>query len=67
MNDIVLNWKKITRGMIREKQHGDDRAPTLDELRELVKYPDRRVRPIVLVMLSSGLGPDLGTILNGNI
>ena len=33
MNDIVVNWKKITRGMIREKQHGDDRAPTFDEQR----------------------------------
>ena len=55
MNDVVVNWKKITKGMIREKQHGDDRAPTLDELRELVKYPDRRIRPIVLVMISSGI------------
>jgi hypothetical protein len=55
MNDIVVNWKKITRGMIREKQHGDDRAPTIDELRELIKYPDRRIRPIVLVMISSGI------------
>lgn len=55
MNDIVVNWKKITRGMIREKQHGDDRAPTFDELRELIKYPDRRIAPIVLVMISSGI------------
>ena len=55
MNDIVVNWKKITKGMIREKQHGDDRAPTFDELRELVKYPDSRIMPIVLVMISSGI------------
>lgn len=55
MNDIVVNWKKITRGMIRERQHGDDRAPTFDELRQLIKYPDRRIRPIVLVMISSGI------------
>lgn len=55
MNDIVLNWKKITKGMIREKQYGDDRAPTFDELRLLVKYSDRRILPIVLVMISSGI------------
>jgi hypothetical protein len=55
MNDIVVNWKKVTKGMIREKQHGEDRAPTFDELRELVKYPDRRILPIVLVMISSGI------------
>lgn len=55
MNDVTVNWKKITRGMIREKQYGEDRAPTMDEIRELIKYPDRRIRPIVLVMISSGI------------
>lgn len=55
MNDLVINWKKITRGMIREKQYGEDRAPTMDEIRELIKYPDRRIKPIVLVMISSGI------------
>ena len=32
MNDIVVNWKKITKGCFEEKQYGDDRAPTVDEL-----------------------------------
>jgi integrase len=55
MNDVVVNWKKITKGMLREKQYGDDRAPTLDEIRKLMEYPDRRLKPIVLVMVSSGI------------
>jgi hypothetical protein len=55
MNDIVVNWKKITKGLLREKQFGDDRAPSFEEISRLMKYPDRRIRPIILVMASSGI------------
>src|SRR5438093_7859978 len=55
MNDIVVNWKKITKGLLREKQYGDDRAPSFQEISQLMKYPDRRIRPIILVMTSSGI------------
>jgi integrase len=55
MNDIVVNWKKISKGLLREKQYGDDRAPTYDEISQLIKYPDRRIKPIILVMASSGI------------
>lgn len=55
MNDIVVNWKKITKGLLREKQYGDDRAPTFEEIAQLMKYPDRRIKPIILVMASSGI------------
>ena len=44
MNDIVVNWKKISKGLLREKQYGDDRAPTYDEILQLMKYPDRRIK-----------------------
>jgi len=55
MNDIMVNWKKIAKGLLREKQYGDDRAPTVSELLQLLKYPDRRLKPIILVMTSSGI------------
>jgi hypothetical protein len=55
MNDIIINWKKIAKGLLKEKQYGDDRAPTVDELIQLMKYPDRRIKPIILVMTSSGI------------
>ena len=55
MNDIIVNWKKITKGLLQEKQYGDDRAPTFEEISQLMKYPDRRIRPIILVMASSGI------------
>jgi integrase len=55
MNDLVLNWKKITRGMPRVRQAANDRAPTIDEIQKLVEYPDRRIKPIVYIMASSGI------------
>jgi integrase len=55
MNDVVFNWKKITRGMPRVRQAANDRAPTLEELRRLIEYPDRRIKPIVYTMVSSGI------------
>jgi hypothetical protein len=59
MNDLTtINWKKISRGLPRAKNYSSsDRAPTLEEIRKLVEYPDRRIKPIVYVMASGG---DLG-------
>ena len=42
MNDISISWKKITRGLPKGRKWVDDRAPTLDEIRKIVEYPDRR-------------------------
>ncbi len=53
--DLVIQWKKITRGLPRGRQAANDRAPTIDEIRKLVEYPDRRIKPIVYTMVSSGI------------
>jgi hypothetical protein len=55
MNDIVLGWKKIARGMARVRKAANDRAPTLEEIQHLIEYPDRRIKPIVYTMVSSGI------------
>jgi integrase len=55
MNDLVFNWKKITRGMPRVRQATNDRAPTIEEIQRLVEYPDHRIKAIVYTMASSGI------------
>ncbi len=55
MSDISINWKKITRGLSRGKRYASDRIPTIDEIRKIVEYPDRRIKPIVYTMCSSGI------------
>jgi len=54
MSDISIPWKKITRGLPRPRGVANDRAPTVDEIRQLVQYPDRRIKPILYTMASSG-------------
>jgi hypothetical protein len=54
-SDIQIPWKKITRGLPRARQAVNDRAPTIEEIQKLVEYPDRRIKPIVFVMISSGI------------
>ena len=41
MNDIALNWKKISRGLPSGRKSANDRAPTLEEIQRLIEYPDR--------------------------
>jgi hypothetical protein len=55
VTDIIIQWKKITRGLPKGKRYADDRAPTLDEIRKIVEYPDRRIKPIAYTMASSGI------------
>jgi hypothetical protein len=39
VTDILIPWKKITRGLPRVKRYADDRAPTLEEITKItVKF-----------------------------
>ena len=53
--DFPIPWKKLMRGMPRGRRYANDRAPTLDEIKRILAYPDRRIKPIVCVMSSSGI------------
>jgi hypothetical protein len=46
MADISIPWKKITRGLPNARQSANDRAPTIEEIKKLLEYPDRRIKPI---------------------
>ena len=52
---MSISWKKITRGLPKGKKYADDRIPTLEEIRKVVEYPDRRIKAIVYTMASSGI------------
>jgi hypothetical protein len=53
--DIDIPWKKLTRGMPKERKYAIDRAPTLEEIIRISEYPDRRTKPIIYTMVSSGM------------
>jgi hypothetical protein len=53
--DIEIPWRKITRGMPRGRRYANDRAPTLEEIRKTTEYPDRRIKPTIYLMASSGI------------
>ena len=53
--EISLPWKRITRGLPKGRRYANDRVPTTDEIQRIVEYPDRRIKPIVYTMASSGI------------
>ena len=38
MSDVLISWKKITRGLPKVRRYANDRAPTIDEIRKVAEY-----------------------------
>jgi hypothetical protein len=53
--DIEIHWKKLLRGMPKERKYANDRAPKLEEIKRITEYPDRRIKSIIYTMVSSGM------------
>lgn len=53
--DIPIPWKKLTRGMPKGRRYANDRTPTIEEIKKILSYPDRRIKPIIYTMSSSGI------------
>jgi integrase len=67
-NDILLNWKKLGRRIPRRAKAANDRAPEPEEIKKILSYPDRRIKPAALIMESCGCRIGAFDYLNwGNI
>jgi integrase len=55
MNRISISWDIIVRYLPKVKQYANDRIPTVDEMRKLIQYPDRRIKLIILLSVSTGI------------
>lgn len=55
MNGIIANWDLISKGIIKGNQVSEDRHPTMQEIQQIIKYPDMRIEMIISVMISSGI------------
>jgi integrase len=55
MNRINISWDIIVRFLPKVKRYANDRIPTVDEMKKLIQYPDRRIKLIVLLSASTGI------------
>jgi hypothetical protein len=55
MNRINIFWDIISRSLPKVKHYANDRVPTVEEIKKLIEYPDRRIKFIVLLSLSTGI------------
>jgi integrase len=54
-NDVMLNWEKVWGQLPRPERRGQDRAPSVDEIKRVVKLGGFREKAAFLIMASSGI------------
>ena len=53
--NLSYGWKKITKGLPKQIHASNDRTPTIEEIKKLIEYPDRRLKAIIFTLSSSGI------------
>jgi hypothetical protein len=51
----VISNKKNKLGFPKEKEYVEGRAPTIEEIQKLLEYSHRRIKVIILTMISYGM------------
>lgn len=54
MNRMRLDWKYVLKQVPPSRKYGDDRAPTLEEIRRFLLHAPLRIKAAVLMMVSGG-------------
>jgi hypothetical protein len=52
---IQIDWDEVFKGLPKPKRYTNDRAYSLNEIIKICEYNDKRIKPIVYTMVSSGM------------
>jgi integrase len=52
---VPFDWKLVSRGLPKPERYSNDRTPTINEIKKICEYNDRRIKPIVYTMCSGGI------------
>lgn len=55
LEGVKIKWDKLIKSLPSRRSVANDRAPTVEEIRKLAEYPDRRMKPLVYVTVSAGI------------
>ena len=55
MNDVILNWKKVSSYLGENTKRFKDRAYTTEEIQQLLTKADERMRVVILLLASTGI------------
>jgi integrase len=55
MNDVLLNWRKVSQYLGENTRRFKDRAYTTEEIQQLLTKADERMRVVILLLASTGL------------
>ena len=52
---IQIDWDEVFKGLPKPRRYTNDRAYSQDEILKICEYNDKRIKPIVYTMVSSGM------------